>query len=194
MGDGHADFDPNNRANWDPDLYIKKSPLWPTAVTAFDLALSVRPLQCRSEGVKRPRVRSMSMNLYLGAWGGTNGGYEILNSLKIFMKLSDINDPPPSKTFVFLDMREDSIDMGNFAVSMEGFPRETSKFRFWDLPGFYHGQACGFSFADNHAEIKRWQDPRTMPPLQRDGLIMDWLDSPDNRDIAWMQDRATRPR
>ena len=31
-------------------------------------------------------------------------------------------DPGPAKVFVFLDMREDSIDMGNFAARMTGWP------------------------------------------------------------------------
>jgi prepilin-type N-terminal cleavage/methylation domain-containing protein len=193
---GTMDFDPNNRANWDPDLYVKKSPLWPYC--GNNLAIWKCPSDrsaVRVGGVMRPRVRSMSMNLYLGAWGGTDGGYgAAVRDYKWFFKLTDIVDPPPSKMFVFLDMREDSIDMGNFAVNMAGYPGQPAKHAFWDYPGYYHNQGCGFSFADNHAETKRWLDARTTPSLKINGLVNDQLASPNNRDIAWMQERATRPK
>ena len=36
-------------------------------------------------------------------------------------------------------------------------------FQLWaNLPANYHNGACGFSFADGHAEIKKWQDPDTL--------------------------------
>ena len=69
----------------------------------------------------------------------------------------------PSRTFVFLDMREDSIDVGNFAPDMRGWPNDPSQWGFYDLPGAYHHRHCGFSFADGHSEIKRWLDDRTIP-------------------------------
>ena len=31
-----------------------------------------------------------------------------------------------------------------------------------------------------------------MPPLVRDGYVEDWVESPDNPDIAWLQQRSTR--
>ena len=36
-----------------------------------------------------------------------------------------------------------------------------------DMPAAYHNGACGFSFADGHSEIKKWLDPRTVPPLKK---------------------------
>jgi len=148
-------------------------------------------------GVQKSRVRSMSMNVYLGGWGGTYGNWDsiygrIWSDFKIFMKHSDLANPGPSKIFVFLDMREDSIDMGNLAVSMAGWPDQPQAQQFIDLPGFQHHLACGFSFADGHAEIKRWRDPRTTPPLVANGAIDDVFPSPRNPDISWLQERATR--
>ena len=35
-----------------------------------------------------------------------------------------------------------------------------------DYPASYHNKAGGFSFADGHSEIKKWQDARTMPVLK----------------------------
>jgi hypothetical protein len=64
-----------------------------------------------------------------------------------------------------------------------------------DLPGSYHGRAGGLSFADGHSETRRWLDARTMP-LIRPGA--NWIQTtgimpqPGNRDIIWLQERATR--
>jgi hypothetical protein len=46
-------------------------------------------------------------------------------------------------------------------------------------------------FADGHAEIKRWMDPRTTPPLKRNSLIPLNVASPNNPDVAWLQERST---
>jgi hypothetical protein len=117
-------------------------------------------------GEAKPRVRSMSMNVYLGGWGGTYGNWElyegaIWSDFKIYMKQSDLANPGPSKIFVFLDMREDSIDMGNFATRMAGYWPATQPglYGFDDLPGSYHHFAGGFSFA----EAGDWR--------KRDGLL-----------------------
>ena len=136
------------------------------------------------------------MNVFLGGWGGTDGGWGApVSDYIIFRKFSQIINPPPTKAFVFLDMREDSIDMGNFATSMKGYsPPNPASYEFWDLPGMYHNRACGFSFADGHAEVKKWLDDRTMPPLKLQGVIPDTRSSPNNRDIGWLQDKATRPK
>lgn len=193
---GTLDFNPANHSNWDPDVDIKKSPLW--RYCGNNLAIWKCPAD-RSfvvvDGEQKPRVRTMSMNLFLGGWAGTDGGWgPVFSDYKIYMKQSELFDPGPTKVFVFLDMREDSIDMGNFATRMAGWPDQPALYGFYDLPGFYHHLACGFSFADGHAEIRRWRDSRTMPPLVPGGFVNDQFSSPDNSDVAWLHDKATRPR
>jgi hypothetical protein len=91
-----------------------------------------------------------------------------------------------------MDMREDSIDWGNFATDMTGYPDHPEYAGFYDLPGSYHHGAGGLSFVDGHSEIKVWRDDRTKPPLVPDGLIPDQYSSPNNQDILWLQARATR--
>jgi hypothetical protein len=181
--------------NWDPDLTIKKSPLWPYSGQSLGI------WKCPADrsavvvnGVSKPRVRSMSMNVFLGGWGGTDGNWgPIFSAYHIYRKQSQLADPGPSKVFVFLDMREDSIDMGNFATRMAGWPDQPDQYGFFDLPGYYHHLACGFSFADGHSEIHRWRDSRTMPPIQYDGEVNDMFDAPGDLDVAWLQEHATRP-
>jgi hypothetical protein len=137
----------------------------------------------------------MSMNLYLGGFGGWTGS-EFLDTgdYKFYFKQAELSDPGPAKVFVFLDMREDSIDIGNFAARMSGWPDQPERYGFYDLPGFYHHFSCGFSFADGHSEIRRWRDGRTTPPLVPNGAVSDCYNSPDNTDVAWLQEHATRPK
>jgi prepilin-type N-terminal cleavage/methylation domain-containing protein len=197
---GWMNFDPNNPSNWDVNQDIAKSPLWPYCGNSAAIwRCPADKSTVTVNGQKVPRVRSMSMNLWVGGYGGTadtlsgsdfatRGG----NVWKIYLKTTDMNDPGPSKTFIFLDMREDSIDIGNFAPDMRGWPDHPEQEGFYDLPGSYHHRAGGFSFADGHAEIKHWRDDRTMPPLVMEGLIPDQYPSPNNLDVLWIQERSTR--
>lgn len=135
------------------------------------------------------------MNVFLGGWGGTDGNWgAIFSDYKIYLKQNELSDPGPAKVFVFLDMREDSIDMGNFARRMAGWPDQPAAYGFYDLPGYYHHFAGGFSFADGHSETHRWRDSRTMPALVSGGYVNDQFSSPDNPDVAWLQERSTRPK
>jgi prepilin-type N-terminal cleavage/methylation domain-containing protein len=202
---GDLDFDPNNRSNWDPDVDIKKSPIWPYCgqSTAIWKCPADRSAVVVS-GARMPRVRSMSMNLWVGGFAGydgglsggvnwpigTYGGYP----WRVYLKMSEFVNPGPSGIWLLMDMREDSIDWGNFAVDMRGWPDHPEQAGFYDLPGSYHHRAGGLSFVDGHAEIKRWLDDRTMPPLQPDGLIPDVYPSPNNKDVIWLQERATREK
>ncbi|MSU58011.1 MAG: prepilin-type N-terminal cleavage/methylation domain-containing protein [Pedosphaera sp.] len=204
---GWMNFDPNNRSNWDPDVDIKRSPLWPYC------GKSVAIWRCPADfsavtvnGERKPRVRSMSMNIWVGGFDGTDGGlsdgFTGLDGLlipggsrwKVYLKMTDMTDPGPARTFVLLDMREDSIDIGNFAPDMRGWPDNPAQTGFYDFPASYHHRAGGLSFADGHAEIKRWRDDRTMPPLVRDGYVPDVLASTNNPDVIWLQEHSTRKR
>jgi prepilin-type N-terminal cleavage/methylation domain-containing protein len=191
----HMDFDPGNRGNWDIEYDMVKRPLWP--YTSKNPAIYRCPAD-RSfltvDGEQKPRVRSMSMNLYVGGFDGTDGGWPWAHPYRIYTKLPQID--VPTKIFVFLDMREDSVNWGNFMTCMEGYsPADPSQYCFdGDYPGMYHHLACGFSFADGHSEIKRWRDTRTMPPLTAGAnpLFSVFSQSPDNSDVAWLQDHSTR--
>jgi prepilin-type N-terminal cleavage/methylation domain-containing protein/prepilin-type processing-associated H-X9-DG protein len=198
----HMDFDPNNRANWDITVDIIKGPLWPyTGKNAAIYRCPADNSRLIVNGVSRPRVRTMSMNLYLGGFGGRiPTGYSWAQNMRLFRKLSDTmgpGNPGADKTFVFLDQREDCINWGNFMTHMEGYsPNNPGAYKFtMDLPGTYHSRACGFSFADGHSEIKKWLDSRTTPPVLY-GKTQPAQDtaSPNNKDVAWLQDRSTRPQ
>jgi prepilin-type N-terminal cleavage/methylation domain-containing protein/prepilin-type processing-associated H-X9-DG protein len=131
-------------------------------------------------GKKYRRVRSVSMSCYMGPNSpGWTPGY------RIFGKFADIVDPAPSMALVFLDERQDSIDDGFFAIDMSAGNATTLP----NLPASYHNGAGGLSFADGHAEIRRWVDPRTKPPLQN--RFVKFVNCPNNPDVTWLQERAT---
>jgi len=67
-------------------------------------------------------------------------------------------------------------------------PRST---RIVDYPASYHNGAGGFTFADGHAEIKKWLDPRTRPVLQKGQGLTLGINTPGNVDVAWLQERTS---
>jgi prepilin-type processing-associated H-X9-DG protein len=60
----------------------------------------------------------------------------------------------------------------------------------WRCPADYHGQAAGFAFADGHAEIHKWKDPRTCPPLTT--VLNVNVPQPTSKDVHWLQDHSSR--
>jgi prepilin-type N-terminal cleavage/methylation domain-containing protein len=199
---GHLDFNAANRSNWDPEVDIKKSLLWPYCGKSLEI------WHCPADsssvlvgGQRLRRVRSMSMNMWVGGFCGYDGGHSDGNDntyggnpWRVFLRMSEMNDPGPARTWLLMDMREDSIDWGNFATDMRGWPDEPERAAFYDLPASYHHRAGGLSFVDGHAELKSWKDNRTMPQLVRDGLVRDRYASSNNVDVIWLQERATRRR
>jgi prepilin-type N-terminal cleavage/methylation domain-containing protein/prepilin-type processing-associated H-X9-DG protein len=199
---GTLNFSPANASNYDPGVDIYRSPMWPYCGKSLGI------WRCPSDtsyvvvnGVALPRVRTMVMNLYLGGFKGTSMGLFNNQSWLIYKKYSDLAIPGPAQVFVFLDERQDAINWGNFYTDMAGYPTGLSTANpgadmLADMPAAYHGNACGFSFADGHSELKKWMDPRTTPRLQPQALVFNGYaetPSPRNPDIAWLQDRATRP-
>jgi prepilin-type N-terminal cleavage/methylation domain-containing protein len=191
---GELNNDPGNRSNWDVNEDIAKSLLWPYCgknATIWRCPADKSFVTVNNQ--RMPRVRSMSMNFWIGGFIGEDGGLSG-GTWKLFFKMSQMTDPGPSKTFVLMDMREDSIDWGNFATDMTGWPDNPASIGFFDLPAFYHCRAGGLSFADGHSEIKRWRDPRTMPALVENGQVVDSFRSPRNQDVVYLQERATRKK
>src|SRR5215471_8004401 len=194
---GGLDFNPNNRSNWDINADITKSPMWPYCgknAAIFKCPADKSYVTVNNEN--RPRVRSISMNLFLGGFHGDPPSDA--TSYIIYRTYTQLANPGPTKVFVFIDEREDAINWGNFETDMAGFqPVAPSKYALYDMPASYHGNAGGLSFADGHSEIHKWRDPRTMPPVKYEGLTFDGstaIPSPRNVDVAWLQDRTTRPK
>ena len=192
---GFLDFDPGNSSNWDVERDIRKSPLFPYLDSDRLYKCPEDRSGVRVGGRWMPRVRTISMNLHCGQWGLLSGTDPW--GFRIHHRLDDFLDPGPAGTFLFIDVREDSIDLGNFYVSMRGYPDQPQLSQYGDYPASYHNGSGALSFADGHAEFKKWTHPETLVPIVR-GEILERpevrVPSPDNEDIRWLQDRTTRRR
>ena len=105
---------------------------------------------------------------------------------RIYFKKSAIDNP--AMRYVFIDEHPDGINAGGFANMMVENP---SAARIIDFPASYHNGACGISFSDGHAEIHKWRDGRTRPPVNYNNNLMLNVSSPNNQDMIWLSDRTT---
>ncbi len=152
----------------------------------------------RIRGKPMSRVRSLSMSQAMNSsddWlNGSHGKpyYPAGSRFRIFRKLSDIDRLGYANAFVFIDESPDSINYGDFAVIYRS-PAELDKTRIVDMPSSLHNGAGGLSFADGHAEIHRWVDPRTKPKiLNRGDAWQTWtVNCPGNKDLIWLSERTT---
>ncbi len=141
-------------------------------------------------GRRHPRVRSLSLSQ---AMNSRNDWLSALTRKRyaVFTKLSDIDLMGHSQAYVFIDEHPDSLNFGDFAVAMnDGLP--PTQIQIIDYPASTHNGAGGLSFADGHAEIHRWQDPRTRVPW-KNVLMPLAVPSPRNVDMIWMSERASVP-
>lgn len=185
---------PSNPSNWNPDTTIRRSLLWDYCGKAEAIwRCPADPSFARNnQNQMVKRVRSVAMSNWVGGNGDTpplyKGFWGAGGSWVVFRKLTTMARPGPAMTFVLLDERHDSINDGYFVTEMDGYPN-MKQTKIVDFPASYHANAGGFSFADGHSEIKRWRDSRTYSP--RLPLVLN-QPSPDNVDVAWMQERSTR--
>lgn len=141
-----------------------------------DKSYALRPIV---GGARYPRVRSYSMNQALGESSRPlYGGYHR------FFSPTDLATVSAAEVFLFLDEHEDSINDGHFFL---GLPLERN-LGFADHPASRHSRGANFTFADGHAEKKKWKDKRTVQPITRSRLY--GARQPNNPDVAWLHDRS----
>ena len=169
----------NNVMTWDvnslmPDDESNTNVAWvKNGVLAYYTAKGLGIYKCPADIYLSPaqaragwgaRLRSNSMNCLFGLTNDkpTSGQdaqvYQGMAwedpSYRQFLKQTDV--PVPANTWVTLDEHADSI---NDAFFWGGGLNAGS----WgDIPGSYHNGACGFSFADGHAEIHKWKSGSTV--------------------------------
>lgn len=192
-----------SRTDIDPELITSRSPLFPYLSKETNRAIAFETFRCPAdpsrgshkdfrEGKSSPRIRSYSINNWIGGQAWSNSGF----GWKIYLKRSDITSPPPSKLMVFLGERADSINDTSLLIDMSGFQYGESPSRHTrivDYPSFYHQGGASISFADGHVVLKKWKDRRTTPPYTSPGFLPLNLGSPSNPDVAWLQERASAP-
>lgn len=134
-----------------------------------------------------PRVRSYAistaMNWMDGADCSNADNYDSTPATpRSWYKLTQINEPGPSKASVFVDEHEDSIDNG--AIGIEPMVSLTSPtLRYWNVPATRHNRGCVLSFADGHAENWKWRGPYIFKPAAQLKFSTTPSDDPDARRI-----------
>ena len=179
-----------------PDIAIKTSPLWEYCGNSTQIWRCPADMTTgKWNGKTMPRVRSMSMQCWMGGpgRGGAGMGSRQPDSgpYRVFVKQHQIVDPSPSEAMVLLDEREDSINDGYFAVDMTGYPDKPKAMMLVDYPASYHNAAAGIAFADGHSEIHKWRDSRTIPPLAKGRELKLNISTPENLDMLWMQEHSS---
>jgi prepilin-type N-terminal cleavage/methylation domain-containing protein/prepilin-type processing-associated H-X9-DG protein len=195
-----AGFKNPDPSNWDITNGIQQGALWSFCRNAAAWRCpadrsTVIPNAPPRAGLPTPRVRTYAMSSWMG---GEGGGWPATilppRIWQVFLKTTDLSSIGPSMAWLFIDQREDHFMGGTaaFDTDMQGYPDKPNNFRFdWDFPGVQHDGGSSLAFADGHAEAKRWVDPRTHPPLGA-ALPAPNNPCPNNPDIFWLQDHATR--
>lgn len=221
------DFSGSNPYNWDTNADITMRPLWQYVKDSTVYKCPADPSQITigslpsgytgpyTNGSLVPRIRSYSMNFYLGGFGANptatlGGAGTWATHFPFYLKMSEIGNlaiaPGPNQTFVFVDERFDCINWGGFVTDFSGYPltsgaKPVGGVYQWnqDLPASYHNLAANISFADGHVETHRWKVSSTYPPPvvgepliggKGGGTI---FVAPYSQDVAWMQNVSARP-
>jgi prepilin-type N-terminal cleavage/methylation domain-containing protein len=144
------------------------------------------PGPANSPAGQKRRVRSISMNGFIegGAYGkGASSTWYA--SYRNYNRTTDVTDPTPSNLWMTNDEHPDSMNDGWEIMN-------PTDYHSWvDLPASYHIKSCGFTYADGHSEIKRWQEASTVVKVrysQYNGFA-----APNSKDIRWIIDRSTAP-
>jgi prepilin-type N-terminal cleavage/methylation domain-containing protein/prepilin-type processing-associated H-X9-DG protein len=138
-------------------------------------------------GARGPRVRSVSMNGFVGDVSNIANyiSGQVSHNWTRILKTSDLK-LGAANTWVLLDECPDSINDSFFAVQMQS----GGSAEWTDVPASTHNGAGGFSFADGHVELKKWLDGNSKAAVRR------LSPCPDNSlhaadDLAWLQQRTT---
>jgi prepilin-type N-terminal cleavage/methylation domain-containing protein/prepilin-type processing-associated H-X9-DG protein len=142
-------------------------------------------------GATGRRNRSISMNGFVGDYPTMANPNGIVHDAygaglcRTYRKTSEFTRPGPSSTWIFIDECPDSINDGLLGVYM-------TKAEWDDVPAATHGGSGAMSFADGHAEIKKWVDANTRLPVAKVNPCPAYtrkLISPN--DLSWLQARTS---
>jgi prepilin-type N-terminal cleavage/methylation domain-containing protein/prepilin-type processing-associated H-X9-DG protein len=186
---GWEDFEGNNHDNTNI-LALLGTPFGPYTRNIGVYKCPADTYLCVEGSARLPRLRSVSMNCFVGCGSaqGTAAGW------LDYAKTADIIAPPPVQLWVFTDEHPDSINDG----WLDSFPGGTASWG--DLPGSYHSAGTEFAFADGHVEYKKWQDgynpatgSGTVQPVRQIADFSSPAD-PQGRDLIWFNARTSAPR
>jgi hypothetical protein len=127
-----------------------------------------------------PRIRSYSMNSQMGnLYFSTPSGWRNHTNEADLVCLS------PKDAFIFCDEHPSSINDGYFYSNLD-----TPLYN--DLPASYLEGGCGFSFADGHGEIHKWQNRFVLVPVVANQMLnFPITSSGSDQDWKWLRDHTS---
>jgi prepilin-type N-terminal cleavage/methylation domain-containing protein len=142
------------------------------------------------------RLRSYSMNSQMGNLYCQGLTLSYNPSFKAYVKAAELTGAlNPSMAFVWCEENMCSLN--------DGYLQVNSTAGIWpDVPGSYHSlSSCGFSFADGHAELRKWITPALKIPVvygkgYNTGGAQNVYANPggkNNVDYLWFTQRAAAP-
>jgi prepilin-type N-terminal cleavage/methylation domain-containing protein/prepilin-type processing-associated H-X9-DG protein len=151
------------------------------------------PQQTRAGWSKR--LRSNSMNALFGLSSDSNDNSQDGQSYagkswqdpqyRQYLRQTDVKNP--ATTWVTLDEHPDSINDAFFVASDD----RNGNTIWGDTPASFHNGACGFSFADGHAEIHKWRSSTSIYPVTYAGSINQKpFDALGHQDFYWYWDHT----
>ena len=132
------------------------------------------------------RLRSNSMNALFGRSdnmpSSLSGQSWADATYRQFLKTTQV--PKPAFTWLTLDEHPDSVNDA-FFINGHGAGQWS------DTPASYHNGACGFSFADGHAEIRKWLSATSKYKVYYlDNTPTVAFDAAGKRDYQWYEERT----
>jgi type II secretory pathway pseudopilin PulG len=198
---GWLDFNPTNQSNWNPEVDIVKSPLWPycgRSTNLFSCPSDPTRVQALVDGELRrvPRVRTISMSQVFGQGEWLNKTQSFNQTVwRTYAKAGEI--VAPTRTFVFLDEHPDSVNDAAFANACTGAqPNDPpSSATIIDWPANHHRLgACGISFADGRAEIHEWLGATIRRAPYGSGIFINFPATDSAVDMQWLAANTTVKR
>jgi len=145
----------------------------------------VSPKQ-KAAGLKR-RIRNVSMNHTMGLPPPENRSIY----WNFYAKTADLSRSDSSHRFVFIDTHPETTRERQFYL--DAYPDQPFN-GFANFPGSLHNGSGTLSFADAHAEAKRWRVADTMFPVRFADLGVGWPSrNHESEDYRWLWARTGEP-
>ena len=107
----------------------------------------------------------------------------VLKELKVATKITDIQSPGSKLVFIEEDVvkgkavgKKQEYNKGGWVILENGYT-------WWDAPAGYHNEGSTFSYADGHADRRKWRDKDTVNLVEN--AVPDH-DPGNNEDLMWL--------
>ena len=138
---------------------------------------------CTIGKIGSPTLRSYTANSQMDGfkpWPTSQGNGQVN-----FLKLTRINSSmSPAMAFVFLEDNPNDANDGYWCQDL------STPNQWVNCPASYHVNGCSFSFADGHAQSKKWSDKGILKGLSTTTSAAGFT-ADSSGDLAWVQARFT---